>query len=220
MGIKQDVIMQMVEKMADTFQEVEAAGMEDPREGLQSIDEALTEAFRARPETLHMQLRDGLDEVDGRIAAEAGRLLVLRNRLAEQLKNAGLAEKSLHFAFRGLLEGARMPLQGQDLIAADVLADLLRQERTARVIPPDDMARAWRTLFEIEADRQRFPTAEDYLFHAIDLSEDPTPIIRKGLRFFEKVEQLPDDILERRGLPRDEVEAAIDELRELLRREA
>jgi len=74
------------------------------------------------------------------------------------------------------------------------------------------MAEAWKTLFHIEADRQRFPKAEDYLFHAIDLAEDPKSVLEAGLKFYRRLEKLPDEVLERRNLPRDEVEAALDEL--------
>ncbi len=219
MVIRADSIMQMVRKLAGTYQELVAEGHPDKRANLEQLDRALGDAFRARPETLHMQVDNAIGDIDERIAAEAGRLFVVRTRLADELGHADLSEKSLEFALRSLLEGARTSFHDVDgdgeaqKTPLDLLRELLRTDRAAEVMAPDEIAEAWRAAFRIEADRQHFPEAEDALFHALELADAPTDLLDEGLEWYERLRQLPDDVLERRGLPRPEVDSAIDELR-------
>ena len=219
MPVRRDYIMRMVEKLAGTFEEIVAEGDAGEREDLQRIDRALAEAFRARPETLHLQIDHGIEEIDERLAAEVGRLLELRTRVADGLGNADLSERSLRFAFRSLVQGAEMSFHDAergDKTPLDLLRDVLRSDRTARIMPTDDIAEAWRVVFRIEAERQHFPQAEDALFLALDIGGDPIELIREGVRFYERLTDLPDQVLERRGLPRAEVDEALKELRRRL----
>ncbi|MFB6375963.1 MAG: DUF6483 family protein, partial [Bradymonadaceae bacterium] len=73
-----------------------------------------------------------------------------------------------------------------------LLADLLRQERIAHVLDRSELAEAWRVLFELEADRDHYSFAEDYLFHAVDLAPAPAALIQRGLDFYERLLELPD----------------------------
>lgn len=209
--------MQLVEKMAETTEEITAAGTQNPSKSLQQIENALAEAFRARPETLQLQIDHHIDDLDERLSAEVGRLMVLRTDVAAKLDDSNLSERSRRFAYRSLLEGAEVSFygaQGTDLEQTPVgmLRDLLREEETADVLSREEMAEAWRAIFEIERERQHFPKAEDALFHAVDLAADPSDVIRAGLRFYERLSKLPDELLERRGLPREEVESGRAEL--------
>ena len=216
MAIRRDSIMQMVRKIAQTYEEIVAEGQPDKRATLEQIDQALAEAFRSRPETLHLQVDHGIDDIDERLAAEVGRMFVLRANVAEELGNAELSETSFEFAVRSLLEAAELSFHGavdDDETPLDLLRDLVRSDEAAEVMTPDEIAEIWRIAFRIEADRQHFTDAEDALFHALDLADAPDPIVREGIDFYERLLELPDEVLERRDLPREEVESALDELR-------
>ncbi|MFB6375964.1 MAG: DUF6483 family protein [Bradymonadaceae bacterium] len=215
MSIRADSILQMVRKLATTYEEIVAEGQPDKRATLEQIDQALADAFRSRPETLHMQVDHGIDEIDERLAAEVGRLLILRARVADELGNAELSDTSLEFACRSLLEAAELSFHGaadEETTPLDLLRDVARSDRAADVMTPDEIAEIWRVAFRIEADRQHFPAAEDALFHALELTSNPGEIVEAGIAFYERLRELPDEVLERRGLPRQEVEAALEEL--------
>lgn len=216
MVIQADSILQMVRKMAQTYEELVAEGQPDKRATLEQIDQALADAFRARPETLRMQVDHGIDEIDERLAAEVGRLFLLRADVTDELGRADLSEASLEFACRSLLEAAELSFHGadpEDATPLDLLRDLARSDRAVEVMSPDEIAEIWRVAFRIEADRQHFPEAEDALFHALELTGDTDDLLQAGIDFYERLAELPDEVLERRELPRDEVESALDELR-------
>lgn len=216
-SIQHDYIMRLVENLADTFEEVTEAGALDPQSSLQQIDGALAEAFRARPETLHLQIDHGIDEIDDRVAAEVGRLLVVRTDVADRLDRSELSRRSRRYALRSLLQGVEVSFHGAEDGSADqtpvgMLRSLLREDASGEVLGREELAEAWRVVFEVERDRQHFPRAEDALFHAIDLTADPGDVLRAGIHFYERLLDLPDDVLERRGLPREEVRAGLVEL--------
>jgi hypothetical protein len=215
MVVQRDIIMRMVEKLADAFDEVVAEGAGD-RQSLTRIDEALADAFRARPETLHLEVNREIDDLDGRMAAEAGRLLVVRSRIAERLGRAELSSRSLDFALRSLLQAADATFQTGESTPSELLRDLLREEETAEVLSDAEIAEAWFVVFRAEADRQNLTAAEDALFAGLELADWPDERVRQGLRFYQRVADLPDEVLDRRGLPREEVEEAVAELEQHL----
>jgi len=217
MAVRRDSIMQMVQQLAETFEEVAAGDPADPGKTLGRIDRALADAFRTRPETLHLQIDHGIEEIDERLAAEVGRLLVVRADVAEAVDEADLAGRSRTFAFRALLSGATVSFHAPDgeqldETPLDQLRTLLRDPAVARELPAARMAEAWETIFEIERDRQHFPAAEDALFHAVELTPDPGDVLRAGIRFYERLLDLPDEVLERRDLPRQEVREGLRDL--------
>lgn len=219
MPVQRDSIMQMVQQLADTFEQVTADDDADPGDTLLQIDRALADAFRARPETLHLQIDHGIEEIDERLAAEVGRLFVVRSEVADAVDDPELAQRSRTFAFRALLSGAAMSFhspEGEELDESplDQLRTLLRDPRVAEALSPGRIGEAWRKIFEIERDRQHFPAAEDALFHAVDLTPDPGDVIRAGIRFYERLLDLPDDVLERRELPRQEVREGLQDLKD------
>jgi hypothetical protein len=215
MVIRADSILQMVRKIAETYQELVSEGAPDKRATLEQIDQALGDAFRARPETLHMEVDQRIENLDDRLAAEVGRLFVVRAEVAEKLGHADLSDKSLELALRGLLEGAQSSFHGgddEDETPIDLLRDLVRSDQAAEVMSADELAEVWAVAFRIEADRQHFPEAENALFHALEVADEPDALADEGLEWLDRLLELPDEVLEERGLPRDEVQAAIEEL--------
>ncbi len=63
-----------------------------------------------------------------------------------------------------------------------------------------------------------FGKAEDILFHVLDDYPAEPEIARLGLGFYERLESMADDRLERGGLPRGEVLEGMDHLRSRIRR--
>ena len=217
MVVQRDIIMRMVERLADAFDEVVAEGSSGDHESIARIDQALADAFRARPETLHLEVNREIDDLDGRMAAEAGRLLVVRSRIADRLGRAELSSRSLEFALRSLVQAADQTFQTGESTPSELLRDLLRGDETAEVLSDAEIAEGWFVVFEAEADRQNLTAAEDALFAGLELAGWPDQRVRHGLRFYERVAELPDEVLERRGLPRTEVEEAVAELEGHLR---
>lgn len=217
MVVERGSIMKLVQQLADAYQQV-TTDDSTPRESLRRIDGALADAFRARPETLHLQIDHGIEEIDERLAAEVGRLFVVRSEIAETVDDPELAQRSRMFAFRALVSGAAMSFHspdGEKLDEAplDQLRILLRDPRITEALSARQLADTWTEIFEIERDRQHFPAAEDALFHAVELTPDPGDVIRVGIRFYERLLDLPDDVLERRELPRREVRTGLRDLK-------
>jgi hypothetical protein len=104
-------------------------------------------------------------------------------------------------------------LSHSDKTSTDLMRELLRDDRITTVLDADEMAETWRDIFEHEARHQRYAPAEDALFHAIDLADDPTDHVRRGTRFYETLLKLPDEVLDEGDLPRVEVQEALQELR-------
>ena len=64
----------------------------------------------------------------------------------------------------------------------------------------------------------QYGKAEDTLFHVMDDYPAEPEIARLGLGFYERLESMADDRLERGGLPRDEVREGLEQLRDRIRR--
>ena len=64
----------------------------------------------------------------------------------------------------------------------------------------------------------QYGRAEDILFHVMDEHPAESDIAGLGLGFYERLESMADDRLERGGLPRDEVREGLEQLRDRIRR--
>ncbi len=64
----------------------------------------------------------------------------------------------------------------------------------------------------------QYGKAEDTLFHVMDDYPAEPEIAQLGLGFYERLESMADDRLERGGLPRDEVREGLEQLRDRIRR--
>jgi hypothetical protein len=216
MAIRQDLIMRMIEQLAETFQRIFAGDSTDePERQIVDLETALAEVFRTRRELLFMQPMQMIEEFDGRLNAEVGRGFVQHARLHEELGNPEKAHRSWHLAVEALSRGVGVDLQTTDENANDVLRELLRGDVGSRFLTRDEMAELWREIFETESAAQRFDLAEDALFHAIDLSDDPDDHISRGIRHYQTLRQFSEEQLDEAGLPLDEVAETLDELRSM-----
>lgn len=214
MAIRQDMILKMIQQLAETFQRIFAAdSARDPERAVIDLEGALAQVFRTRRELLFMQPMQMIREFDGRLNAEIGRVFVEHARLNEQLGRQDEAHRSYHLAIEALRRGVGVDLQTSDQNANDVLRELLRGPIALRFLSAEEIADLWREIFETEAAAQRLDQAEDALFHAIDLADNPHEHILRGVRHYRTLRQFSDEQLEDFGLPRDEVDATLEELR-------
>lgn len=213
MAIRQDLIMKMIEQLAETFQRIFAGDShEDPEREIIELEAALAEVFRTRRELLFMKPMQMIEEFDGRLNAEVGRVFVEHARLHQELGRPEQADRSWHLAIEALRRGVGVDLHTSDENANDVLREILRSEIGPRFLDTKEMVDLWREIFETAAAAQRFDRAEDALFHAIDLADDPTDHIRRGIRHYKTLRQFSEELLEDAGLPIDEVEETLAEL--------
>lgn len=216
MAIRQDLIMKMIEQLAETFQRIFAGDShQDPERQLIELEGALAKIFRTRRELLFMQPMQMIEEFDGRLNAEVGRAFVEHARLNEKLGRPELADRSWELAIEALRRGVGVDLQTSSENSNDVLRGMMRGEVGGRFLTPSEMADLWRDIFETESAAQRFDLAEDALFHAIDLADDPTDHVLRGIRHYRSLRQFSEEKLDEAGLPIDEVEATLDELERL-----
>ncbi|MGM0554813.1 MAG: DUF6483 family protein [Myxococcota bacterium] len=216
MAIRQDLIMKMIEQLAETFQRIFAGDShEDPERAIIELETALAEVFRTRRELLFMKPMQMIEEFDGRLNAEVGHVFVEHARLSQELGRHQHARRSYRLAIEALRRGVGVDLQTSEKNANDVLRQLLRGDVGPRFLSTEEMADLWREIFETEAAAQRFDLAEDALFHAIDLAADPQDHIARGIRHYQTLKEFDEQQLEDAGLPIAEVDATLAELESL-----
>jgi hypothetical protein len=174
----------------------------------------LADVFRTRRELLFMRPEEMIEQFDSRLAAEVGRMFIEHARLSKSQGLADASDRSFGLAIMCLRGGLGEALSHTDKTSTDLMRELLRADRIATVLDAEEMAETWRDIFELEGRHQRYAQAEDALFHAIDLADDPTDHVKRGIRFYQTLLKLPDEVLEEGDLPRVEVEEALDELRQ------
>ncbi|MFP4597275.1 MAG: DUF6483 family protein [Persicimonas sp.] len=215
MAIRQSFILGMINKLSDTFGRIFVGGsVEDEESTLYEIEGALAEVFRTRRELLFLQPEQMIEEFDPRLLAEIGRLFLKHSELSASQGLPQDAQRSFALAVQCLRDGLGEPLSHTEGDSNDLMRELLRSDKTLSVMTPAEMADTWRDIFEIEARRQNYALAENALFHAIDLADAPEDHVRRGMRFYEVLLKLLDEVLEEGGLGRDEAEMALAELRE------
>lgn len=218
MPIRQDLILRMIEKLGEAFQRITQGSAEDePERAIFEIEQALAETFRTRRELLFLQPPTDLDDEDPRLLAHVGRLYTLHADLAAELGRPTVDEALGRAAtsYEQALVLRADSVEGFDL-GESVLA-FVRRPDVARLIGRARLAAMWRDLFEYERRNQRYARAEDALFSALGLAEgaERDELVRRGLRFYDALDQMPDDQIAAGGLTRAEVDEAREELQGL-----
>jgi hypothetical protein len=217
MPIQQDLILRMLEQLSAAFGRIFAGrpldDIDDPAQAILEIEQVLAGILHVRPETLDFQPLELLDRVDPAVAAELSKLLVARARLAMRTGQPHLAYASLTRAIDGLLRAPGHRFGDDAMRAVDTLRHTLRDETLASLLDLTELATAWASVFDYEAEHARYADAEDALFAALELVEDEL-LRTRGIRFYESLIELDDAAIERGGLSREEVLTALTELRE------
>lgn len=219
MAFREDYFRRILEQIEESAEEqiAERRGG-DEADTLERIDAALAERHRPHPERLHLTLDVSLVDAPESLRDRLDELYILRTTVCRRLEASTLDEETILFLMRSLLVGTERLIRERRAPGppAQMLADILRQERIGRLLGTADIAEAWRVLFELEAERENFDYAEDYLFHAVRIAPRSEQLIERGLDFYSELLNRSDSCLEDGGLPRGEVERARWELLEML----
>lgn len=223
MGIRQDFLLRMMKQLADSYADLFAGPdgeplteIKDPAGTLFALEGVLAEVFHTRRELIFVRPEEMIEEFDPRLAAEVGRLFLRYCELNEQLGHMQPAERAYQLAVRCLRGGLGCELSHTEEGSNGLMRALLRTERITQVLSAEEMAEVWRKIFEIESRLQRYDLAEDAIFAAIALATDPADHIQRGMRFYQALLKLPDEMLDEVDMPRDEVEETLQELQEKL----
>lgn len=223
MGIRQDFLLRMMKQLADSYADLFAGPdgellteIADPAGTLFALEGVLAEVFRTRRELIFVRPEEMIEEFDPRLSAEVGRLFLRYSELSDQLGHAQPAERAYQLAVTCLRGGLGCELSHYEEGSNGLMRELLRTERVTQALGAEEMAETWRKIFEIESRLQRYDFAEDAIFAAIALAADPTDHIQRGMRFYQALLKLPDEMLDEVDMPRDEIEETLQELQEKL----
>lgn len=208
MSFRDDYFRRLLERLNPPVEEREAQGDADHvPDTVDHIDRAVALKYRQRSDVLSLAPNSSP-------SGPREEWLRLRTQLGRRLQASGLADDVVLFLLRSLLVGLEdldAP-PGQRPSPATLLAGLLRQERVGRMIPEEAVAESWRVLFELRWERDDFANAENALFHALNLADQPESLLRRGLEFYDDLVDRSDDQLRRGGLTRAEADRARWEL--------
>ena len=218
MAFRDDYFRHILEQLEESGEERVA---EDRRgelpDNLERIDCDLAEYHRTRPQLLHMTLDGAVLSGDRPVSDRLDELYSLRTALCRHLEGSELGEETVFSLMRSIYVGTQEQIarRREPDRPSDLLAHILRQERTAHMLTRRQIVEAWRVLFELEADRGNWASAEDYLFHAVRLSKGAGELVERGLDFYQRLLELSDEEIRKGGLTRQEADRARWDLLEL-----
>ena len=178
------------------------------------IERALADAMRTRVDLLPLLDETEIEGLDYRLKAHVGRVLALRSTMLFDMKEFDFAAHSARLAVQAYRETLQFHFEDEDRYVANHLHQLLTREVTTVAFRPSEVADSYELLFEYYAEARLLDRAEDMLFHAIDLHDHPDHLLEKGLAFYDKLVKMDTRTLQKRGLPRHEVN---ESRREILR---
>lgn len=223
MGIRQDFLLRMMKQLADSYAGIfmgpdgkKTAEIADKPGALFEVEGILAEVFRTRRELLFVRPEEMIEDFDPRLAAEVGRLFLRYSELAESQGHAQTAERSYGLGILCLRNGLGCELSHEEDGSNALMREVLRTREIQAVMSREERAEVWRKIFEIESRLQRYGLAEDAIFAAVELAEDPTDHAQRGIRYYNGLLKLPDEMLDEVDMPRDEIQEAIAELEESL----
>lgn len=223
MAIRQDYLLRMIEELADSYDNLFGGAdtnplerVEDRQRALFEVEGILAEVFRTRRELLFVRPEEMIEDFDPRLAAEVARFFLRYAELSQAQGAQSAADRAFGLGVMALERGLGCELSTRPDGSNGLMRELLRGEQILEVLSRDEMAEIWRRIFEIESRLQRYELAEDAIFSAVMLADEPSDHLERGQRFFQALLNLPDEVLEEADLPREEVEEALEELRDKL----
>jgi hypothetical protein len=214
--LKHDYILRLIEQLARVF----AALLQRLQEGRHD------ECRRELEDTLHqltglslglvgsLSLRDLLAMLQSLDGPDLARCLALAELLyldALDREARGDEEGALAARVRALTLYLEVLLgfQHEALREAEGRAEKLIEGLREHDLPLETLSRLFRH-FEATG---RFARAEDVLFEMLELGQDQDELVAAGIVFYQRLLELGDSALETGGLPRDEVEESLAQLR-------
>lgn len=222
--VQRDSILRLIEQLGQVIAiAIGLAKGGQPDEALQVIDQALKGLVGFDLDDIEqMRAEDVIQMVrlarSGHIApAEmvAGDLAFTAGLLAEAAEIHGL-QGELARRDTGRLKALQLYLtvlteEQPDLAVAVQVVPSLLEKLEGYELPYQTIYQLW----QYHEQRGEFARAEDRLFELLDNEQSGDEIVGDGIAFFLRLLDRTDAELEAGGLPRDEVEAGLDELRGL-----
>lgn len=178
---------------------------EDHSIALAIIERVLAEALRTKPELLPLVNATDIEPLDYRVKAHVGRVLFVRAQLLYEMDELDFAAQSARLACQAFRETLSFEFDDEDRYVANHLHQLMTREISAIAFQPDEVGESYELLFDYYAEFELFDRAEDMLFHALDLRDQPDALLQRGLEFYDSLATQSTRHLQKRGLPRREV---------------
>ncbi len=203
MPFRDDLIERTLEQLNATLQKI----LQTPSD-IYKAEALLEEAYRKHIGT------------DGQLLKQLS-----SQELLSTMQTTGILDKEKSYLIAALLDAeawvqetvgqdsSKAQLKALDLYLEAALANVGADdihERIARLTKPLEVfvlpeATEWR-LFHYEVKREEFDKAETRLFELLGTSTDTQKVTTQGQAFYKHLLNLKDDVLEKGGLPRAEVE--------------
>ncbi|GEM_PF-6471860 len=197
MTFKNDYLLGLIEKLAAAIAQIAAGkGTRPANEEVVEIDALLKGALNIDPMFLFANLSEVLKNIDRDLAFPVAQLLFLRMQALDRLNRYSESSQitAVDFSIK-CLEG-KTKTKALDLLARHLVC--IKDSPTLE------------KLLQLFEENQRFANAEDVVFQLISNSQET--YLEVGLAFYERIQQLDDDLLDAGGLPRIEVKESFDEL--------
>ena len=189
---------------------------EDHSIALSIVERALADALQTKPDLLVLLHPTDIEPLDYPLKAQVGRILFVHSVLLYEMNQQELAAQSARLACQAFRETLDFHFDDEDRYAANHLHQLLTRPVAAIAFYPSEVADCYEMLFEYYAKLQLYDRAEDMLFHALDLRGEAESLLRRALRFYDDLAAKDTRHLQKRGLPRHEVNASRREILERL----
>ena len=191
---------------------------EDDAIALKLIERALADALRTKPDLLNLLGPPDIEALEVDLKAHAGRMMAVRAMLLYRLDDGDLAAHSARLATQAFLDILDFEFTDENRYAAHHLHQLLTHPVIALALRRTEIAEHYERLFDYYAGIDLLDRAEDMLFHALELADSPTPLLEKGLEFYDELRNKRARFLQKRGLPPEEVNLSRQEIIERLQR--
>lgn len=192
--------------------------VEDLEISLAILERSLADALQTKPELLDFLQHEDLTELPSELKAHSGRVFAVRAVLLFELGHPDHAALSARYSIQCLQETLEFSFDDEDRYVAVYLHKLLTKDVIPHAISGEEIAGLYELLFDFYRQEELFDRAEDVLFHALSLTTKPEPLLKKGIGFYEGLQRMETRYLQKRGLPRYEVNEAHRELLEQLAR--
>lgn len=189
---------------------------EDDTIALELIERALADAMRVKLDLLPLLGPPDIDALEPQLKPQVARILAVRAVLLFRLDHTDLAAQSARLSARAFRDILDHQFDDEDRYAAYHLHQLLTRPVAAAAFRPSRIADFYEQLFDYYAGLDLLDRAEDMLFHALELTDRPVPLLRRGLEFYDELRNKRRRFLQKRGLPIDEVNLSRSEIIERL----
>ena len=208
MVMQRDVLMRMIQRVADAFLRIVAGkALQDPQQALLEIEDLVADAMGTHPTFVMGQGDAAVEMLQPALAAQIGRLLLLHGEGAESIDRDPTRGRSM--GLRALELALERPGPDFSALARDVLREHL--DVLTRTFPAPRLAADCMAAHRVSVERGDWADAEDWLFWALDLEATPARV-DEGRAYFARLADVSDEELEAGGLRRAEIEESLEEL--------